>query len=106
MTTRYQKSQTEDVARLLKKSPAATDMKAWFIQKFADLFAADNPNKCCGEAVHDHFEYCDPSAPKGEHHYQPGFNRAQFLAACGLDGPWNEAIDGLADSIDGLRAGK
>ncbi|KKK70016.1 hypothetical protein LCGC14_2928230 [marine sediment metagenome] len=86
MTTRYQKSQIEDVAKILSKGARTVEIVTEDIARdFADLFAADNPNKCCGEAVRDHFEYWDPSVPKGEHHYQPGFNRARFLAACGLE---------------------
>ena len=77
--SRYSKEHYEDVAKLLKKAPAATDMKAWFIQKFADLFAADNPAACdvCGQP--------NDEMLVGLHTFKGGFNREPFLAACGLE---------------------
>ena len=98
MTTRYQKSQIEDVARILSgwTDPQYQFMFRCLAKEFAGLFAADNPPRCYIEGNHE----CDDGCMVA------GFDRKQFLAACGLEGPWNEAVDGLADSIDGLRARK
>ncbi|KKM91576.1 hypothetical protein LCGC14_1227140 [marine sediment metagenome] len=87
MTTRYQKSQIEDVARILSDAVGiASDcdrvdcgckMESLAICKdFADLFAADNPPAC--QAFHGpgHDSSCKLAG---------GFNREQFLAACGLE---------------------
>ncbi len=105
MTTRYQKKHYEDVARLLAfhwakvagDSPVPRGSRARAImgvvlQDFADLFAADNPQQCV---------YCLTLGPKpaGEacpqrgiapadantYHSFMGFNRKQFLTACGLE---------------------
>ncbi len=69
MTTRYQKSQIEDVARILVREGSGSTFGPVrnIALDFADLFAADNPpawdsNKLVG-----------------------GFDRERFLAACGLE---------------------
>ncbi|KKL23086.1 hypothetical protein LCGC14_2428870 [marine sediment metagenome] len=71
MTTRYQKSQIEDVARLLEGNTLLSDShkinKPNLVRAFADLFAADNPS---------HWSSFTQSFV--------GFDREQFLAACGL----------------------
>ncbi len=56
---------------------------------FADLFAADNPPTCtkCGVlcATQQAANYCADDAFEGENHkWAGGFDREQFLAACGL----------------------
>ena len=83
MTTRYQKSQIEDVARILRRRyyPLHRDkVVAWrgLADDFADLFAADNPPVC---QVGSHYGPCTPTACLIK-----GFDREQFLAAWGLEG--------------------
>ena len=87
MTTRYQKSQIEDVARILAEEkhfqetsgrPEGMSAAGAVINlqhTFADLFAADNPPMC---RVGSHDGPCTPVC------WLDGFNREQFLAACGL----------------------
>ncbi|KKL57997.1 hypothetical protein LCGC14_2229830 [marine sediment metagenome] len=91
MTTRYQKRHYEDVACILHKYykgiAYGPGYNACVASDFADLFAADNPpNDYCGDCgIQPPFHV--PCTEKEEHaiyHYQ-GFNRAQFLAACGLE---------------------
>ncbi|KKM04345.1 hypothetical protein LCGC14_1765150 [marine sediment metagenome] len=85
MTTRYQKSQIEDVARILSYHTTAAGMDdeqermqwlTWIAKSFVDLFAADNPPRCstCGASV---------CSQRG-HVFASGFDRERFLAACGL----------------------
>jgi hypothetical protein len=71
MTARYTKQHYEDVARIISWHTTAArvdeDKKRMaelglLCLHFADLFAADNTGPCA-----------------------PGFNRAQFFAACGLE---------------------
>ncbi len=89
--SRYTKQQHEDVARILKDQLSSAAPLNWvghiaevetnatvkrIAYRFADLFAADNPGAC--------------SCPPGEEHpskcnMRGGFNREQFLAACGLE---------------------
>ena len=94
MTTRYQKSQIEDVARLIKDSwPEAVpeDVNEVILfslaNKFADLFAADNPKCCihCGY-VKGATDICDSADGRlrDEHTFEYGFDRDKFLTACGL----------------------
>ena len=84
MTTRYQKEHYEDVARVLSYHITAAGMDderermqwlAWVAESFIDLFAADNPPAC--QAFHGpgHDSSCKLTG---------GFNREQFLIACGL----------------------
>ena len=97
MTTRYQSKHYEDVARLLNKQPVASVGSLYQAVKrmgedFADLFAADNPRICniC-RAPKGETALCFGSVlgrasnPPGEHNFQGGFDRTQFLAACGLE---------------------
>ena len=99
MTTRYQESQIEDVADLLSaaiRNNTQDDRAHQFIgQKtiegicysFADLFVADNPpyDYCghCGIQPPFHI----PCVEREEHsiYHHKGFNRTDFLAACGLE---------------------
>ena len=80
MTTRYQKSQIEDVARILHKYylgiAYGPGYSAGIAGDFADLFAADNPPRCstCGASV---------CSQRG-HVFASGFDRERFLTACGL----------------------
>ena len=88
MTTRYQKRHYEDVARILLEfvllshvGPMTRDL----VNTFADLFAADNPPFCsdCGDEKGT-TSICTHSC--GSHHvFIRGFDREQFLAACGLE---------------------
>ncbi len=85
MTTRYQKSQIEDVARVLSYHTTAAGMDdeqermqwlTWIAKSFVDLFAADNPPimKHC---------WCYPECT--DVRQVSGFDRERFLAACGLE---------------------
>ena len=96
MITRYQKKHYEDVARLLVNRRISMDEQLpeymdgfndaiWkLVEDFADLFAADNLTVChiCGDS-----EGTAPPCvyPKLEHVFEGGFNREEFLAACGLE---------------------
>lgn len=97
MTTRYQKQHYEEQAKLLRdyvtsggcgadepKDPKGSRI----INSFADLFAADNPPYCgCCQAEHPREgEVCTAAeyGTPGDHNFL-GFDRAQFLAACGLE---------------------
>ena len=79
MTTRYQKSQIEDVARILRKYYSGIsygpDYSPGIARDFVDLFAADNPKRCTFHGEHDtgYSEDCKIT----------GFDPEQFLAACG-----------------------
>ena len=80
MTTRYQEKHYEDVARILLEfillshvSPMTSDL----VDSFADLFAADNPGACTIPYVYHSHHVCQLAG---------GFNRARFLAACGIEG--------------------
>ncbi len=84
MTTRYQKSQIEDVAGIIAaglaehpERPNRTPTLRAVARQFADLFAADNPKRCTFHGDHDtgYSEDCKIT----------GFSRKQFLAACGLE---------------------
>jgi len=92
MTTRYQKSQIEDTARILKtmwechcNSPhdpngpecAGCQTRDGMVSAFADLFAADNPKRCTFHGDHNTGYSVDCEIT--------GFDREQFLAACGLE---------------------
>lgn len=91
MTTRYQKRHYEDVAQFLKTnkphnnygnpSTAQNLLKGYhgmLCGRFADSFAADNPPVC---QVGSHDGPCTPTCLiEGS-----GFDRARFLAACGLE---------------------
>ncbi|KKM16764.1 hypothetical protein LCGC14_1682620 [marine sediment metagenome] len=89
MTTRYQKNQIEDVARILRERTCGdfnepSLMAVEIMEDFADLFAADNPMGCaeCGRLQSAAPKPC----PSGElHRFTWGFDRWQFLAACRLE---------------------
>ncbi len=93
MTTRYQKSHYEDVAKVLKSAldrrprefPRLSGMLAAIplIDDFADLFAVDNPDVCCNWPLKTN-GLCGLPCPCGAHHPRDGFDREQFLVACGL----------------------
>ena len=81
MSSRYRKQHYEDVARILSKDARTVEIVTEDIARdFADLFAEDNPPFCrtC-DVTHTIFY-----AGEGLHEYEGGFNRADFLAACGL----------------------
>ncbi len=97
MTTRYQKSQIEDVARILHDAwGEAIDVGGMadrymtdttvgnLAEDFADLFAVDNPPSCgyCG-SFNDVADTRYARCPNGCE-YERGFDRAKFLSACGL----------------------
>ncbi len=112
MTTRYQKRHYEDVARIIvghngglldTYSPANHKCLA---DDFADLFAADNPKCCihCGY-VKGTTEICDSANGqlRDEHTFEYGFDRDQFLVACGLK---PETEQGYADYVEAKIAGE
>jgi len=88
MTSRYNRRHYEDVAIVLRNAH-----KNWSDQfqapvkhlmfTFADLFAADNPNRCidcgCRQGSSDRDPECS------SHLFAGGFDRDRFLAACGLE---------------------
>ena len=93
MTTRYQEKHYEDVARILslRRAPKAGGKLGHILNVglagvavgFADLFAADNgPPLCtyCGDA-----KGTTAICTKVEHNFKGGFDREQFLEACGLE---------------------
>jgi hypothetical protein len=93
MNTRYTKQHYEDVAGLLNKQPVASVGSLYQAVKrmgdgFADLFAADNPACCiqCGDDAGS-TAVCISVGGRSydEHNFEGGFNRARFLAACGLE---------------------
>ncbi|KKL26926.1 hypothetical protein LCGC14_2390360 [marine sediment metagenome] len=84
IVSRYSKEHYEDVAKVLKENRAwarqmdsthGRAVMASTIGQFAELFAADNPPVC---QVGGHDGPCTPACLIG------GFNREQFLTACGL----------------------
>ncbi|KKL74974.1 hypothetical protein LCGC14_2059480 [marine sediment metagenome] len=84
MTTRYQSKHYEDVARIIAVEmddhpgrPNRTPTLRAVARQFADLFAADNPKRCTFHGDHNigYSEDCKIT----------GFDREQFLAACGLE---------------------
>ena len=81
--SKFTKQHYEDVATLLKKRspahPAMIMVKAVAID-FADLFAAGNLPTCidCGSSRGEANYNC------ASHLFAGGFDREQFLAACGL----------------------
>ncbi len=88
MSSRYQKSHYEDVAELLRPYNKGQQLGMKATQEdiacdFADLFAADNPDTCidCGA----HRDETDPEGQCVNHLFAYGFDRAAFLAACGLE---------------------
>ncbi|KKK68657.1 hypothetical protein LCGC14_2941870 [marine sediment metagenome] len=100
MTTRYQKSQIEDVARILHDAwGEARDVGGLaerymddttvsnLTHDFADLFAADNPPTClhCGQEAIELGDTCLVGGGIGAPHaHTQGFDPEQFLVACGL----------------------
>ncbi len=101
MTTRYQKSQIEDVAQILRDAMLETIDDGKMASRYMDdttienitydfetLFAADNPPRCvnCGEpATTTGGGSCHYVPQLGEHNFEGGFNREEFLTACGLE---------------------
>jgi hypothetical protein len=89
VVSRYSKQHYEDVARILAEEqhfqetsgrPEGLSAAGAVINlkhTFADLFAADNPKRCSFHGEHDtgYSEDCKIT----------GFDREQFLAACGLE---------------------
>ena len=83
MTTRYQESQIEDVAGIIAaelddhpERPNRTPTLRAVARQFADLFAANTPPimRLC---------WCSPECT--DVRQVSGFNRTDFLAACGLE---------------------
>jgi hypothetical protein len=69
---KYQSEHYEDVAKILLEHGGYTTAMVVtddIVRAFADLFAADNPGGPC---------------PGGCGTYRSGFNRTDFLTACGL----------------------
>ena len=91
---RYTTLHYEDVAKLLRSERDAglkalgdnqgSTAIACVMMGFADLFAADNPETCCGQPIDAVYDFCPQ---RGEaHRYGKGFNRAEFLRDCGIEG--------------------
>ena len=91
--SRYTKEHYEDVARILRETVTdpppmrtAKETAIDFALDFADLFAADNPpsSRCwnCGDSKVALERIC--TRPNEGHRFG-GFNRKQFLEACGLE---------------------
>jgi len=95
--SRYTKQHYEDVARILHKYyrgiAYGPDYSPGIAKDFADLFATANPPICrlCGANPGD-----DTSAG---HDFIDGFNRIQFLAACGLE-PDTIPIDEASEAVE------
>lgn len=95
MSGRYTKQQYEDVARILVqrrvptvgeglgriRNAALTDVA----NDFAALFAADNPPTCRHRDILGKSIPLDSIHGEGECEQTGGFNRDQFLEACGLE---------------------
>ena len=88
MTTRYQKSQIEDVALIFATRGMPDIVRTQLTGDFADLFAADNLGRCTHcirlEGTTAHCDSADGHL-RDEHNFQGGFDREQFLIACGLE---------------------
>lgn len=84
MTTRYQEKHYEDAARILREHKGCCKTE-WVADDFADLFAANNPPTCrvCGESAAGAPPPCERY--DGHHEWTGGFDREQFLSACGLE---------------------
>ena len=84
MTTKYQTEHYEDVAKLIQRTNGCSIR--YTAEQFADLFAADYPPYCsyCGRSSKADRSVCDD--PTLHHNFQGGFDKAKFLAACGLEG--------------------
>ena len=88
MTTRYTEKHYEDVASILHEAKRIeTDIgrllpSEGYADEFADLFAADNPQRC---TAHIACPYNRSDGRDNDCHIY-GFNRARFLAACGIEG--------------------
>ena len=86
--SRYTKQHYEDVARILfEHSGYTTAMVVTddITHAFADLFAADNPpNSRCWNCGDDKGTTSICTRPNEGHNYG-GFDRDQFLKACGLE---------------------
>lgn len=86
----YTKQHYEDIAKLIRDSwPEAVpeDINEVILfslaNKFADLFATDNPKRCdaCGSSMGT-----STQCPYNKDHlFEGGFDREQFLTACGLE---------------------
>ena len=79
MTTRYQKRHYEDVASILLAHVGYVSRD--LVSDFADLFAVDNPQRF---TAHIACPYNHSDGRDNDCHIY-GFDREQFLAACGLE---------------------
>ena len=86
MSSRYRKQHYEDVARILSKDARTVEIVTEDIARdFADLFATDSPpSTYCWRCGSNRNVVTSCTDPKDKHNYG-GFNRKQFLAACGLE---------------------
>ena len=116
--SRYTKEHYEDVARLIKGSwPIEAEGREAeevvlfnLINKFADLFAEDDPPSVycgyCGTTEGNPSPILCPERGLDKVHsfiYHKGFNRKQFLEACGLE-PQSERS--YSDYVAGKIAGE
>ncbi|KKN12979.1 hypothetical protein LCGC14_1011010 [marine sediment metagenome] len=85
----YMEQHYEDVAKILSKDARTVEIVTEDIARdFADLFAADDPLTClhCGQEAIELGDTCPVGGGIGAPHaHTQGFNREQFLEACGLD---------------------
>ncbi len=85
MTTRYQKEHYEDVAGLLRAAQEMfgeeNEVIGILAHSVSILFAADNPRKCRGCGLVENIN----NALHQGYDWGGGFDREQFLAACGLE---------------------
>ena len=95
MNTRYQKSQIEDVARILSGwvplslKDEGSDVRFMLenlVAEFTGLFAADNPEVCryCGATEATAKVRCVGREGDPFHNFEGGFDCEKFLSVCGL----------------------
>jgi len=83
MTTLYDKRHYESISDLFKVAGVLGETSQWYVQRFADLFAVDNPRKC-GRCWRKEGSTDPCYSLDKEHSFTDGFDRKQFLEACGL----------------------
>ena len=102
MTTRYQKTHYEDVARILRHerdaglsglgSNMGSTAIACVMLEFSNLFAADNPPTCRIHGIIGNERKDDCPNDRG-------FNREKFLTACGLESGGSIIMDRAPEDI-------
>ena len=74
MASKYQKRHYEDVAKLVQSTNGCSIR--YTAERFADLFATDNPGAC--SLPDGHYGDCNSTRASG-------LDRERFLKACGLE---------------------